>query len=164
MNRLGIYTGLDLRAQTMDFLQEHFGKSGSYYYWIARGIDERPVRANRIRHSIGAENTFSQDLTELSAMREQLRPLAEKVWTHCERTGTRGRTVTLKVKYADFQQITRSRSFSEVVSSVVMLESTALDLLAPLLPVRLGVRLLGVTLSALNTVEEASDRQLTLRL
>ena len=86
-------------------------------------------------------------------MHGQLRPLAEKVWTHCERSGTRGRTVTLKVKYADFQQITRSRSFSDVVPSVAVLETTALDLLTPLLPARLGVRLptVGVTLSSLNT-------------
>jgi DNA polymerase IV len=62
MNRLGITTGLDLRAQTLPFLQWHFGKSGAYYYWIARGVDERPVRADRVRKSIGAENTFAQDL------------------------------------------------------------------------------------------------------
>ena len=78
------------------------------------------------------------------------------------RSGTRGRTVTLKVKYADFQQITRSRSFPGFVPSLSVLESTALDLLAPLLPVRLGIRLLGVTLSSLNTEEGPGDRQLTL--
>ena len=148
----------------MAFLQEQFGKSGPYYYWIARGVDERPVRADRIRKSVGAENTFSEDLTTLSAMHEQLRPLAEKVWTHCERSGTRGRTVTLKVKYADFQQITRSRSFGNFVPSVAALERAALDLLAPLLPVRLGVRLLGVALSSLNTEETLPSRQLTLGL
>jgi len=164
MNRLGIRTGLDLRARSMAFLQEQFGKSGPYYYWIARGVDERPVRADRIRKSVGAENTFSEDLTALAAMRGQLRPLAEKVWGHCERSGTRGRTVTLKVKYADFQQITRSRSFGDFVPSVAVLESTALDLLAPLLPVRLGVRLLGVTLSSLNTEETPANQQLTLAI
>ncbi len=153
MNRLGIHTGLDLRAQSLAFLPEQFGKSGPYYYWIARGVDERPVRAHRIRKSVGAENTFSEDLTAPAAMRGQLRPLAEKVWGHCERLGTRGRTVTLKVKYADFQQITRSRSFGNFVPSVAVLESTALDLLVPLLPVQLGARLLGVTLSSLNTEE-----------
>ena len=159
-----ISPGLDLRAQSMAFLQEQFGKSGSYYYWIARGVDERPVRAHRIRKSVGAENTFSEDLTALAAMRGQLRPLAEKVWEHCERSGTRGRTVTLKVKYADFQQITRSRSFGDFVPSVAVLESMALDLLAPLLPVRLGVRLLGVTLSSLNTEETPASQQLTLAI
>jgi len=164
MNRLGIHTGLDLRARSLAFLQEHFGKSGPYYYWIARGVDERPVRADRIRKSVGAENTFLQDLSSFDAMREQLRPLAEKVWAHCERSGTWGRTVTLKVKYADFQQITRSRSFADAVPSPAVLESTALDLLAPLLPVRMGVRLLGVTLSSLNTEEASASHQLTLAL
>jgi len=97
-------------------------------------------------------------------MRGQLRPLAEKVWGHCERSGTRGRTVTLKVKYADFQQITRSRSFGVSVPSVAVLESTALDLLAPLLRVRLGVRLLGVILSSLNTEETPANQQLMLAI
>jgi DNA polymerase IV len=62
MNRLGIEAGLDLRAQTLPFLQQHFGKAGPYFYWIARGIDERPVRADRVRKSVGAENTFPVDL------------------------------------------------------------------------------------------------------
>ena len=164
MKELGIHTGLDLRARSMAFLQEHFGKSGPYYYWIARGVDERPVRADRIRKSVGAENTFMQDLTTFEAMREQLRPLAEKVWAHCERSGVRGRTVTLKVKYADFQQITRSRSFPDFVPGLALLEGTALDLLQPLLPVRLGVRLLGVTLSSLDTEPSSASQQMTLAL
>src|SRR6202035_1517502 len=72
MNRLGIETGLDLRAQTLPFLQQHFGKSGRYFYWIARGIDERPVRPDRIRKSVGAENTFSEDLFAFDAARDAL--------------------------------------------------------------------------------------------
>ena len=97
-------------------------------------------------------------------MRGQLRPLAEKVWAHCEQSGTRGRTVTLKVKYTDFQQITRSRSFADVVPSLAALEGAALDLLASLLPVRLGVRLLGVPLSLLNTEDMPANQQLTLAI
>ncbi len=127
-------------------------------------MDERPVRADRIRKSVSAENTFMQDLSSFGALREQLRPLTAKVWAHCERSGTWGRTVTLKVKYADFQQITRSRSFADAVPSLAMLEGTALDLLTPLLPVRMGVRLLGVTLSSLNTEEASTGQQLTLAL
>src|ERR1700736_4536264 len=99
MNRLGIETGLDLRGQTMSFLQQHFGKSGPYYFWIARGIDERPVRADRVRKSVGAENTFAQDLHEFAPMREALEPIIAKVWRHCQATGIRGRTLTLKVKF-----------------------------------------------------------------
>jgi DNA polymerase-4 len=116
MNALGIFTGLDMRNQSLDFMNANFGKSGAYYYWIARGVDERPVRANRIRKSVGAENTFSTDLTELDAMVADLEPLIDKVWRHSEATSTRGRTVTLKVKFADFEIITRSRSVSSAVS------------------------------------------------
>src|SRR5438094_1537718 len=110
MGRLGIKTGLDLRAQTLTFLQQHFGKAGAYYYWAARGIDERPVRADRIRKSVGAENTFPVDLFTYEAARDQLRDIIDTVWSYCERSGTRGRTVTVKIKYANFRQITRSRT------------------------------------------------------
>src|SRR5229473_6937230 len=115
MNKLGIETGLDLRAQSMAFLQQHFGKAGAFYYWIARGVDDRPVRANRVRKSVGAENTFSDDLFTFDAAQDALLPIIDKVWSHCESTGTRGRTVTLKVKYADFEQITRSRTTPEPI-------------------------------------------------
>ena len=101
MNRLGIFTGLDMRNETLEFMNANFGKAGSYDYWISRGVDERPVRANRIRKSIGTENTFSTDLTELDAMVAEFEPLIDKVWRHCESTGNRGRTVTLKVKLFD---------------------------------------------------------------
>jgi DNA polymerase-4 len=112
MNRLGIKTGFDLREKTLAFLQQHFGKPGPYYYWIARGIDERSVRADRIRKSLGAENTFSTDIFTFEAACEALLPIIEKVWRICEGAEIHGRTVTLKVKYADFQQITRSRTVS----------------------------------------------------
>ena len=110
MNGHGIHTGDDLRAQSLDFLQQHFGKAGTFYYWISRGVDDRPVRADRVRKSVGAENTFFTDLTSLGEARDALQPIIKKVWSHCAATGARGRTVTLKVKYADFHQITRSRS------------------------------------------------------
>ena len=78
MNRLGIKTGFDLREQTLAFLQQHFGKPGPYYYWIARGVDERPVRADRIRKSLGAENTFSADIFTFEAACEVLQPIIER--------------------------------------------------------------------------------------
>src|SRR5712691_11893329 len=98
MNGHGIHTGADLREQSLDFLQRHFGKAGTFYYWISRGVDERPVRADRVRKSVGAENTFNTDLFTLGEARDALQPIIEKVWHHCEATGTWGRTVTLKVK------------------------------------------------------------------
>ena len=162
MNRLGIKTGLDLREQPLAFLQQHFGKAGPYYYGIARGIDDRPVRADRIRKSVGAENTFAQDLHTFEAMREALEPIIDKVWRYCEATGIRGRTVTLKVKFADFQQITRSKSVGGTINSLADLEQLSLGLLEPLLPTRKGVRLLGISLSSLTQV--AGRRQLSLVL
>ena len=162
MNRLGIRTGADLRAQTLPFLQAHFGKSGGYYHQIARGVDHRPVRANRIRKSVGAENTFSQDLHAFEPMREALQPLIEKVWRACETSGFRGRTVTLKVKFADFTQITRSRSGAEPVASRATLEAAGLELLRPLLPPPKGVRLLGVSISGLQAEDSDPRPQMSL--
>jgi DNA polymerase-4 len=162
MNRLGIHTGLDLRAQGMAFLQQQFGKAGPYYYWIARGLDERPVRPDRIRKSVGAENTFATDLATLEAASTALQPIVEKVWRYCEGAGIRGRTVTLKVKYADFSQVTRSRTGTAPVANRGELEQVSLALLEPLFPVPRGIRLLGVTLSALN--EELAQANAQLRL
>jgi DNA polymerase-4 len=147
MNRLGILTGLDLRERSLAYLQERFGKSGAYYYDVARGIDHRPVRPNRIRKSIGAENTFSADLHGYEEMRAELLQSVDKVWRHCEATEARGATVTLKVKYADFQLITRSRSVPGVVDGPGELARIGSELLAALFPVPKGVRLLGISVS-----------------
>jgi hypothetical protein len=98
----------EARCFSLDFLQANFGKAGSYYYWISRGIDGREVRPNRNRKSVGAENTFANDLTEFEVVLSELQPLIDKVWRHCEDKGARGRTVTLKVKFADFELISRT--------------------------------------------------------
>src|SRR6267154_1939354 len=90
MNSLGLYTRLDMRNQSLEFMQATFGKSGSYYYWISRGVDNREVQADRIRKSIGAENTFSTDLTEIEEMLSAMQPLIDKVWHHCKEKGSRG--------------------------------------------------------------------------
>jgi DNA polymerase-4 len=162
MNKLGIETGLDLRAQSMAFLQQHFGKAGAYYYWIARGVDDRPVRADRVRKSVGAENTFSVDLFTFESARDALAPIIDKVWHHCESTGTRGRTATLKIKYADFQQITRSQSVRGVIEGRMVLEEISLELLRAQFPVAKGIRLLGISISALSPVDTIGDEQLPL--
>jgi DNA polymerase-4 len=164
MNRLGIHTGLDLRAQSMPFLQEHFGKSGAYYYWIARGVDDRPVLADRVRKSVGAENTFSIDLFTFEDARDALAPIIDKVWRHCESSGTRGRTVTLKIKYADFQSITRSHSVRGVIDGRTALGEICLALLKAQYPITKGVRLLGVSISALSSADTVAAEQLPLGL
>ena len=157
-NALGIRTGLDIRNQTLAFLEAHFGKSGTYYYWISRGIDDRRVRANRIRKSVGAENTFFEDLTELDAMIEALQPLIDKVWRHCEMTGSRGRTVTLKVKFFDFEIISRSRSTEAPVGSRDDLDRAAVQLLKSVFPLSKAVRLLGVLLSSLQRSDDEEQQ------
>jgi DNA polymerase-4 len=166
MNRLGIRTGRDLRAQTLPFLQQHFGKSGTHYYWISRGIDHRRVRPDRIRKSVGAENTFFEDLFNSGEAEIELQPIIAKVWRYCEKSGIRGRTVTLKVKFADFQIITRSRTLPRPVDSEAEIAQVVESLMQPLFPVTKGIRLLGVTLSSLGEEAEQvrDDGQPQLRL
>ncbi len=161
MNSLGLHTGLDMRNQTLEFMQANFGKAGAYYYWISRGVDDREVRANRLRKSVGAENTFSRDLTEFDVMVAELQPLIDKVWRHCEEKGSRGRTVTLKVKFNDFEIITRSRSIPVAVSSRSELERLSIALLQNEMPVPKPVRLLGVSVSSLQG-EDREEPQLGL--
>ncbi|WP_077924180.1 DNA polymerase IV [Spirosoma sp. 209] len=162
MNALGIFTGLDLRQQSVAFLQRHFGKAGQYYYHIARGIDDRPVNPDRVRKSVGSENTFETDLHELPELLDGLHPLADEVWQYCQGRGIRGRTVTVKIKFADFRQITRSRTLLSAVPSQAVLAQVAGELLQSVLPVSQGIRLLGVSLSGLNTEETTGSGQLTL--
>jgi DNA polymerase-4 len=164
MKRLGIDNGADLRTQTLAFLQQHFGKAGSHYYWIARGVDERPVRADRVRKSIGAENTFFADLSDLDAARDALKPIIEKVWRHYEAAKASGRTVTLKIKYANFQQITRSATSAKPITTQAELEQLGIALLRPIFPVKMGVRLLGITISSLGGEASESGCQLVLSL
>jgi DNA polymerase-4 len=162
MKDLGIFTALDLRAKDEAFLLKHFGKAGNHFYCICRGI--APVVPNRIRKSVGAENTFARDLTSLDDMGDELGPLVEKVWQYCESTGVRGRTVTLKVKFADFQITTRSRSRAEPISDRGTLLSISAELLAAQFPRRQGVRLIGVSLSSLCGDPTKLDTQMTLAL
>jgi DNA polymerase-4 len=164
MNELGIHTGSDLRRQTREFLAARFGKSGDYYYAAARGEDDRPVVADRQRKSLGAETTFARDLLVWDEVAPVLAPVFAKVWAAYSEAGLVGRTVTVKVKYADFQQITRSRSCADAIMSQSVMEQFSYDLLRPLFPPKRGIRLLGVTLSNLDDATEPTRRQLALAL
>lgn len=155
MKRLGIETGLDLKGRSLASLRSDFGKSGSYYYWISRGVDDRPVQPDRARKSIGAEDTFSKDVFSVADATQGLRPLLEKVGRYCAANEIRGRTVTLKVKYSDFQQITRSRTGASAITGRTDFEQVAAGLLAAIFPTRKGIRLLGISLSSLG--DEADD-------
>jgi DNA polymerase-4 len=164
MNALGIHTGLDLRRQSREFLTKQFGKSADYYYGVARGQDDRPVEPDRIRKSLGAETTFAQDLTQWDQIPPVIELLSAKVWAACAKGGHAGRTVTVKVKHADFQQITRSRSTADPLRSQHELQQIALDLLRPCFPPPRGVRLLGVTISGFDTTTKRTLAQLALLL
>ena len=164
MEALGIRTGRDLRERSLSFLQEHFGKAGAHFHAIARGEDERPVVPNRERKSAGSETTYPEDLTTPAEVEDGLEALAGEVWAWCEKTGQVGRTVTVKVKYADFQQITRSRSSSAPVESRADLVETALGLVRGVYPLPKRVRLLGVTVSGFDEVERDGAAQASLDL
>jgi DNA polymerase-4 len=119
------------------------------------------VRANRIRKSVGAKNTFARDLTEFEPMAAEMLPLIDKVWRHCESTGARGRTATLKVKFSDFELIFRSRS-AGVIYSQADLASISIELLESLMPLKKPVRLLGISVS--NFVGESVEDNVQLPL
>jgi DNA polymerase-4 len=129
-----------------------------------RGVDERPVRANRIRKSVGVENTFPADLVSYEAACVALREIIDEVWGYCEGSGIRGRTVTLKVKFSNFQQITRSRTGQVQIRSRSELEQLGNALLEPLFPVARGIRLLGMSLSSLVVEGAEHERQTDLPL
>ncbi|KRB79880.1 DNA polymerase IV [Sphingomonas sp. Root710] len=154
MEKLGIHSGADLRRCSREFLAQQFGKSGDYFYLAARAIDHRPVRPDRVRKSIGSENTFFQDLFSHDDLAAALADSAETVARHAERTGKAGRTVSIKLRYADFRTLTRARTLPAPIADAARITEVALALLAPLEPVELGVRLLGVTLSGLGEGEE----------
>jgi DNA polymerase-4 len=165
MARLGVETGADLRTQSREWLAQHFGSWGEYLYGAARGLDDRPVRPDRPRKSIGAENTFFRDLSSPKELVEALDDIIDTVWSRIEGAASRGRTVTLKVKFNDFHQITRAKSFTEPVTDRTLFADAGRALLLALCPVEKPVRLLGLTLSGLALPgDEPETEQLGLGL
>jgi len=150
MARLGIETGADLAARDVAFLRAHFGSFADYLYRAARGIDLRPVRADRIRKSVGGERTFSEDISSGPMLRETLDDIVDIVWDSIERTGARGRTVTLKLKFSDFRTMSRAKSLSANVADKPEFARVSHALLAEALPLPLPIRLMGLTLSNLE--------------
>ena len=162
MHAFGIETGADLRRQTLDFLRNHFGKSGDWYYELSRGQDHRPVQPDRERKSSGSETTFAEDLTDPARIEAGVIAMADEVWTWCEKANSRGRTVTVKIKWADFQISTRSRSLETTIETKDRLREVALDLIRSVLPPIKGVRLVGVTLSNFRPRKASVGAQLPL--
>lgn len=164
MERLGIFTGADLAAWSREQLDAHFGSAGEWYWKIARGIDERPVRPDRPYKSVSAERTFDVDLTDHGELAAELGRVAGYAWARVERAGVAGRTVTLKVKFADFTIITRSKSFAQPVNGKEAFTAAGLALLAGLVPAPKGIRLLGLGLHNLAEADEAGPVQLGLAI
>ncbi len=162
MRALGIETGRDLRDRPLEDLMARFGTAGTYYHGVARGIDERPVRAHRIRKSIGAETTFADDVSDFETLAARLGPLLDRVWQASRARDLRGRTVTLKLKFSDFAQMTRARSQADCVADREGFERLALGLLREALPLRRSARLVGISLSGLDTGTGTAPVQLAL--
>lgn len=164
MKTMGIHTGADLKKLSEAELINHFGKTGRFFYKIVRGEDDRPVQPHRKAKSVGAEDTFPQDLTTLEEMNEELDKIAQLVYDRLSQKQLKGRTITLKIKYHDFKQITRSKSFTNPVCDQDVIVSTAKELLVATDHETQRIRLLGISLSNFNepkptnNLDEESDQ------
>lgn len=162
MHKMGIKIGVDLKKLEEIELVKLFGKAGHYYYHICRAIDLRQVSADSTRKSIGAENTFNTDLYTLAEMQNGLEPIAGEVWRRMERSNIYGRTVTLKIKFDNFETITRSKSTFQPIKERDFFEKIVTELIENIFPIDKGVRLLGLTFSNLEVNEVMEGKQLTL--
>jgi len=150
MYQLGIFTGLDLKNKPIEFLEKHFGKSGKYYFYVVRGIHNSEVKPNRITKSVAAEHTFDENLTSEIFMQERLETIAAELDRRLKKHKIAGKTVTLKIKYSDFTQQTRSKTLPYFISDKSLLFDTVKELLFQE-RMKDSVRLLGISLSNLNT-------------
>jgi DNA polymerase-4 len=164
MSRLGIETGADLKARSLEFLAAHFGSSAHYYHDLARGICHRQVKADRPYKSVSAEDTFLTDLSDPEALLSEMERIGRHVWARIASKELAGRTVVLKVKYGDFQIVTRSRSLDRPVSGADEFVGLGRTLLEGLLPVVKPVRLLGLGLANLRDGASAAPAPLVLEL
>jgi DNA polymerase-4 len=163
MTSHGIHTGADLARWSLEELQRLFGKAAHYYFNAARGIDERPVLSERVRKSMGSETTFDRDLADTNQMLEQLERLAAQVARSLRRRHLAGRTLTVKVRYQDFQLVTRSVSFAHPVHRLEQIRPHLDLLLARTEAGQRRVRLLGVSMANLCD-QGSSDSSLQLDL
>lgn len=150
MYQKGIFTGADLKSKSLEFLEQHFGKSGKYYYYIVRGLQKSEVKPHRTRKSLAAERTFSENLSSEIFMLEKLDHIADEVSRRLSKSKIAGKTVTLKIKYSDFTLQTRSKTLPYYVKDKDIILDTAKSLLYQE-KLKNSVRLLGISLSNLNT-------------
>ena len=161
MHKLGIQTGADLRTWSLQALQDKFGKLGIWYYHIARGDDDRPVEPNRERKSTSAETTFPEDVTDRDRIEESVVSLANEVWAWAEKSNMYGRTVTVKIRWADFERSTRSRTSKLQVTDNETFRRLTVELLNSVFPVQKGIRLVGVGMSNFEIIESDRVKQTT---
>jgi DNA polymerase IV len=152
MNKLGIYNGDDLKSKNLSYLIQHFGKHGRHYYDIVRGVQHSVVVPNRIRKSIATENTFTNDIIEVDEILEQLTLLANELEKRMMKNNVKGKTITVKIKYNDFTQQTRSKTLGEFTGSKKSFFGTVESLVLQE-ELKKPVRLLGISISNLNTSE-----------
>lgn len=150
MYQLGIFTGNDLKAKNLDFLTEHFKKSGTYFFDVVRGNHFNEVKSSRLQKSLGAEHTFEENISSEIFMLDKLKIISEELENRLNRHNLAGKTITLKIKYSDFSLQTRSKSFSYFISDKNVIQEMAKELLFQE-KMRNSVRLLGISLSNLNT-------------
>ncbi|WP_303316789.1 DNA polymerase IV [Flavivirga abyssicola] len=158
MYQKGIFTGLDLKGKSLEYLDKNFGKSGRYYYHIVRGIHNSEVKPNRIRKSLAAERTFYENLSSEIFMLEKLEHIADEVSRRLNKSKVAGKTVTLKIKYSDFTLQTRSKTLQYFINDKSVILETAKDLLYQE-KLSNSVRLLGISISNLNTETKKKPEQ-----
>ncbi|MGM0505808.1 MAG: DNA polymerase IV [Bacteroidota bacterium] len=160
MRALGIFTGADLKKIDELELVRHFGKAGHHYFRIARGVDDRPVTPRRIRKSVGKEHTFPEDHTDLETLVQWIDQLSIDVFRSLERLETSGRTVTLKVRYDDFETVTRSHTLGTPLRNGRELQQTGRHLLTSTEAGERAVRLVGITVSGLTHDREGEQLEI----
>jgi len=161
MYLLGVFTGKDLKAKSIEFLKENFGKSGEYYYHVVRGIHNSEVKPNRIPKSVGAERTFDENLSSEIFMLQRLENIAKELEKRLKKSKISGKTVTLKIKYSDFSLQTRSKTLPYFIAEKSLILETTKELLYQE-KLENSVRLLGISLSNLNTEKNEPLEQKTL--
>jgi DNA polymerase IV len=161
MHKLGIHTGADLKKWDLVSLVRNFGKAGVFFYEIVRGIDERPVEPDQERKSVGTELTYEKDLLTNFEVIAELYQLEKELMERLEHSGTTGRTITLKIKFSDFRQITRSKTLQNYIRNFDTLHKEVSEIRKSIKLDGTRIRLLGVTVSNLET-DECSGRQLYL--
>ncbi|WP_411030360.1 DNA polymerase IV [Spongiimicrobium sp. 3-5] len=160
MYKLGIFNGKDLKTKPLEFLEQHFGKSGSFYYNVVRGIHHSEVKPHRIPKSVGAERTFNENLSSEVFMLERLENIATELEKRLRKSQIAGKTITLKIKYSDFTLQTRSKTLPYFIADKNLIMETAKELLYQQ-TMQNSVRLLGISLANLNTEKKETPQEET---